>query len=188
MSSRPRLFVISGPSGAGKGTLVKELVRQRPDMTISVSVTTRPRRRDERDGEAYYFVSKEEFEAKQGAGLFLESAIVHGHYYGTQKETVDRALEAGLSVILEIDVQGAGQIRESGLDAVFIYINAPSEKELRRRLVGRETESAAELEKRLMNAKDENAQSFWFEHIIINDDIEEAVKELIQIVDKETRQ
>ena len=146
-----KLFILSGPSGAGKGTICKELLAQtsRDDVQLSVSMTTRNPRNGETEGASYYFVSKEEFLRKIEAGGLLEHAEVYGNYYGTPKQPVIEKLAAGIDVILEIDMQGALKVKENYPDGVFIFILPPSMSELRKRLTGRGTETAEAIEMRL---------------------------------------
>ena len=146
-----KLFILSGPSGAGKGTICKELLAQtsRDDVQLSVSMTTRNPRNGETEGASYYFVSKEEFLRKIEAGGLLEHAEVYGNYYGTPKQPVIEKLAAGIDVILEIDMQGALKVKENYPDGVFIFILPPSMSELRKRLTGRGTETSEAIEMRL---------------------------------------
>lgn len=186
-SKRGRLFVIAGPSGVGKGTIVKELLKRRQDMSLSISLTTRPKRVNEHDGIDYRFVSDEEFADFQKNGRLLESAVVHGHLYGTLKSEVEKYLSSDISVILEIDVQGAKQIKESGANAVFIFVTVPQIEDLRDRLIARQTESDDDLELRMKNAQDELYEQEWFDYIVVNDDLDNAINRMLEIVDKETR-
>ena len=150
MTEKGRLFIISGPSGVGKGTIVSELLRRLGDsLELSVSATTREPREGEVDGRSYYFLTEDEFLKRVDNGGFLEHASVHGHYYGTPRPPVEEKLERGQDVILEIDVQGAMQVKENISDGVFIFILPPSISELRKRLVRRGTESDQDLELRM---------------------------------------
>ena len=180
-----RLFVISGPSGAGKGTLVKGLMSVRKDLWLSVSATTRLPRPGEVDGETYFFLSREEFDRRIEAGDFLEWADVHGNRYGTLRSAVEERLESGFSVILEIDVQGALIVQDSYPEACLIFIKPPSFEELRNRLIGRGTESEEQVELRLANAKMEMELEDCYNYSVINDEIDLAVSELNSIVDFE---
>ena len=183
MSRTPRLFVVSGPSGAGKGTLVSLVREQRPDLGLTVSATTRQPRPGEVDGVSYHFLSKEEFASRVEAGEFLEWANVHGNCYGTLRSEVDRNLEAGRSVILEIDVQGALNVRKVYPDAVLVFIEPPSAEELERRLRGRGTEDEASIQMRLANATKELGYADSYDVRIVNDDLDRAVAELAHVID-----
>ncbi len=185
VQSKGKLFVISGPSGAGKGTLRKELFRRVPNLVYSVSVTTRKPRAGEKDGVDYFFISKEEFERMKRKGELLEWAEVHGNLYGTPKKFVESKLKEGKSVVLEIDVQGAFQVKKSFPEAVLIFILPPSEEELIRRLKKRGTETEKEMELRLKNAQWEMGKMDVYDYAIINDDVERASDELVKIVTKE---
>ena len=180
-----RLFVISGPSGAGKGTLVKGLMSVREDLWLSVSATTRQPRPGEIDGETYFFLSREEFDRRIEEGDFLEWADVHGNRYGTLRSAVEERLEAGLSVILEIDVQGALIVQKSYPEAVLIFVKPPSFEELRRRLIGRGTESEEQVELRMANAKMEMELEGCYNYSVTNDEVDIAVSELNSIIDFE---
>ncbi|MGH2707813.1 MAG: guanylate kinase [Actinomycetota bacterium] len=182
--TRSRLFVISGPSGAGKGTIVQGLLLRSPSVSVSVSYTTRPPRPTERHGAHYYFVSKAEFAAMRDRGEFLEWAEVHGNWYGTHRETVARALAEGRDVLLEIDVQGAAQVKRHLADSVLIFIEAPSLAELERRLRRRRTEQEDALSRRLSAAYFELRSRHAFDGVVVNTDIDRAVEEVLQIMEK----
>ena len=173
-----KLFVLAGPSGVGKGTLRKRALSDIKDLTYSVSCTTRQPREGERDGVEYHFVTTRDFEEKIAGGLFLEHAVVHGHRYGTLLEDVRRETEAGRDVLLEIDVQGARQVREILPDSVLVFIAPPSLDALEKRLRQRRTESEDKIAVRLENAKKEMAFSSEYYRVIVNDDLEQACKEL----------
>jgi guanylate kinase len=182
---RPRLFVVTGPSGAGKGTLIRALVERRPDLAVAVSATTRARRPGEEDGQAYYFLSDEEFERRVQAGDFLEHVTyVSGHRYGTLREEVERILGSGRSCILELETQGAKEVQASANDAVTIFVQAPSFAELERRLRERATESAGEIGERLELARRQAEEAGDFDFVVTNDDVERAVSDLEGIVDR----
>lgn len=178
MGAIPRLFVISGPSGAGKGTLLAELRKQRPDLGLTVSATTRSPRPGEVDGTSYYFLSDEEFRRRIAAGEFVEWAEVHGHLYGTLVSEVKRLLAKGHSLVLEIDVQGALNVRKVYPDAVLIFIEPPSLQALEERLRGRGTEDEASIELRLKNARHEMELADQYDACIVNDTVDRAAQEL----------
>ena len=189
---RPLLVVVAAPSGAGKSTLCKRLLAERPEFVYSVSCTTRAPRGAEQNGVAYFFLSIEEFEARLANNEFLEHACVHGHYYGTLRKTISEAMSAGRSVILDIDVAGAAQVRNliaqlSETDPmrrgfVDIFINAPSLEVLRDRLIKRGENSLETIEKRLVNAAGEIARAHEFSHRLINADLEETYPKFRQII------
>jgi guanylate kinase len=177
------LFVISGPSGAGKGTLVARVLQRVPDAWVSVSATTRKPRPGEKDGVHYYFLDDAAFdELIENDGL-LEWADVHGKRYGTPKRVVEEQIAAGKQVILEIDVQGALQVREKLPGAILVFVSPPSLEELRRRLEGRATESKAQIEQRLKTAELELAQSPKYDKQFVNDKLEVAVDELVSFIE-----
>ena len=178
MGATPRLFVISGPSGAGKGTLLAELRKQRPDLGLTVSATTRSPRPSEVDGTSYYFLSDEEFRRRIAAGEFVEWAEVHGHLYGTLVSEVKRLLAKGHSLVLEIDVQGALNVRKVYPDAVLVFIEPPSLQVLEERLRGRGTEDEASIELRLKNARHEMELADQYDVRIVNDTVDRAAQEL----------
>jgi guanylate kinase len=179
------LLVLSGPSGAGKGTLVERLVRERPECLFSVSATTRPRRNVEQEGVQYEFVTREDFERRRSAGLFLEWAEVHGHLYATPTRFVDEGVAAGRVVVLDVDVQGGASVRRARPDAVSVFVYPPSVDALRRRLLKRNTESPESVERRLHDAPGELAQYREYDYLVMNDDLESAVRRLVAIVDAE---
>ena len=176
------LFVLSAPSGAGKTSISRELLARQPDLCQSVSFTTRPMRSGEQDGVDYHFVSPARFERMVHEGAFAEWAEVHGNRYGTARATLQRAAAEGRDVLLDIDVQGAAQLRASGLEGVFIFILPPSMAELRQRLAGRNTDSAEVIERRLHNAVSEIRAAEHFDYIVVNDDLGRAVATVQAIV------
>jgi guanylate kinase len=184
MSSAPfgTLVVIAAPSGAGKSTLVDRLLLRVPDVSFSISSTTRAPRRGEVDGVAYHFIDETKFRAKIEREDFLEWAEVHGHLYGTGRSETLAQLHAGRDVLLDIDVQGASQVRASGLPALSVFILPPDADTLRDRLVKRATESPDALARRLARAREEVAEFGTFDYLIINDDVDAASEELVSIV------
>ncbi|PYS94113.1 MAG: guanylate kinase [Acidobacteria bacterium] len=181
-SERGILFVISSPSGGGKGTLIRRILPRVPRLGYSVSWTTRPPRTGERHGVHYFFVMPEEFIAARERGEFLEWAVVHGHYYGTSRPVVERELACGRDVILEIDVQGAASMRQLPLDSVGVFILPPSYEVLRVRLIARKSESLDDLALRLRNARGEIEHYREFDYVILNDEVERASAQLAAIV------
>ena len=182
---RPRLFVVTGPSGAGKGTLIRKLVEARSDLAVAVSATTRDQRPGEEDGREYHFLSEAEFERRVQAGEFLEHVdYVSGHRYGTLREEVDRIISSGRSVILELETHGAKEVQAALPEAVTIFVQAPSFAELERRLRERATESAGEIGERLELARRQAEEAGDFDHVVTNDDLARAVRELGAIVDR----
>jgi guanylate kinase len=178
-----RLTVLSGPTAVGKGTVVARLAKEHPEIFVSVSVTTRPRRPGEVDGVHYHFVSDEEFDALIAEGALLEWAVVHGvHRYGTPRAPVVQAVAAGRPALLEIDLQGARQVKASWPDARFVFLAPPSWEELVRRQVGRGTESATQRERRLETARAEMAAQAEFDFVVVNREIGQAVEELVALV------
>jgi guanylate kinase len=175
---KTRLFVIAAPSGAGKTTLVHATVINSPDLRFSISYTTRPQRSNESDGKDYHFVDAAKFEALRAEGDLLESATVFDNFYGTSRKQVEEILADGHNVVLEIDWQGARQVRESMPDCVTIFILPPSLTELERRLRDRRTDSEAVIARRLRDAVSDMARWEEFDYVIINDDLDQAVAEL----------
>jgi guanylate kinase len=184
-NGKGKVVIVSGPSGVGKSTICKEILRKLDYIYLSVSVTTRPKSEAEVDGQDYWFVSEEDFRNRIEKDLLLEHAEVFGHLYGTPKDKVDEVLQAGKVVILEIDVQGAIKARAVYPDAVMIFILAPSQKDLAKRLNhrGREADEAAE--ERLNGASAEIAAAWqYYEYMVINEDLQQAVNECVQIIEK----
>jgi guanylate kinase len=178
-----KVVIVSGPSGVGKSTICKEVAKQLKNVYLSISVTTRPRSKAEVDGQDYWFISENEFQQRIDKGLLLEHAEVFGHLYGTPKEKVDEALQRGSSVILEIDVQGARQVKRIYKDAVMIFIFPPSQRELAERMKLRGREDMESAEERLEGASGEIAAAWqYYKHMVINDDLQQAVKEVMEII------
>ena len=185
MKRKGSLIVLSGFSGAGKGTIVKELIKQY-GYQVSISATTRSPREGEVHGKDYYFKSKEEFEVMIEENGFIEWAKYVGNYYGTPRAFVEEALNQGKNVILEIEVQGAMNIKEQYPDAILMFIAPPSAEILRERLIGRGTEDMETIEKRLNRAKEEVNDMEQYDYLVINDKLDECVEEIHQIVLKES--
>ncbi|MDO4429543.1 MAG: guanylate kinase [Atopobiaceae bacterium] len=182
MARRARIFVVSGPSGVGKGTLVALLRERSSCLGLTVSATTREPRPGERDGVSYHFMDDAEFDRRVAAGEFLEWAWVHGHRYGTLRSEVERVLAAGSSVVLEIDVQGGLSVRASMPDAVLVFVEPPSVEELERRLRARGTEDESQIETRLRNARSEMDRAPEYDVRIVNDDLDRACSELEEVI------
>jgi len=182
-SRKGKVVIVSGPSGVGKSTICKHVVKQLNNIYLSVSVTTRPKSEKEADGDDYWFISEEEFQERINKGLLLEYAEVFGHLYGTPKDKVDEALQRGRTVILEIDVQGAKQAKSIFPDALMIFILPPSAKTLAERMNHRGREGAEAAEERLDGAGAEIAAAWqYYEHMVINEDLQQAVSECVQII------
>jgi guanylate kinase len=177
-----RVFVITGPSGVGKGTLIRGLLERIPELELSVSATTRPPRPGERDGSHYHFLSPEEFERRVRDGEFVEHATYSGRRYGTLRSELERRTDDGAPVVLEIEVQGARQVREAMDDALQVFIAPPSLDALRARLVGRGTDDPEQVEQRMQTAERELAARPEFAHVVVNDRLEQATDELVAIV------
>jgi guanylate kinase len=181
---RGLLIVISGPSGVGKDTLIRRLLELDPNLVYSVSGTTRAPRPGERPGENYTFLSKEQFERLIDKGAFLEHATYNGHLYGTFHERVEDEREKGRDVVLKIDVQGAEQVRRLIPDAIFIFVVAPSERELERRQKERGSESAQDMAARRRIGEKEVEHAAHYDHVVTNDDVDRAVDEILDLVHK----
>ncbi len=183
-NGKGKVVIMSGPSGVGKSTICKEILKELNDIYLSVSVTTRPKSETEVDGQDYWFVSEEDFHERIEKDLLLEHAEVFGHFYGTPKDKVDEALQAGKVVILEIDVQGAIKAKAVFPDAVMIFILAPTEKDLAKRLNHRGREAGEVAEQRLNGASAEIAAAWqYYEHMVINEDLQQAVNDCVQIIE-----
>ncbi|MBR6816700.1 MAG: guanylate kinase [Clostridia bacterium] len=182
--SKAKLVVISGPSGTGKGTIIKQILQRKKDVALSVSCTTRAPRPGEQDGVDYYYISKEKFREMIEQDAFLEYESFFDNSYGTPEAPVREKLAAGISVILEIDVKGGMNVKKKAADAEMIFIAPPSMEILKARLVGRNTETAEQIEKRTQRAFDEMKYQNQYEHIVVNDDLETAIQEVIAIIEK----
>ncbi len=183
MSDEHRLVVLAGPTAVGKGTVAASVREHHPEVWLSVSVTTRPPRPGEVDGVHYHFVTQEEFDALVAQGELLEHAVVHGrHSYGTPRRPVLDALAAGRMALLEIDLQGARQVRRTMPEALFVFLAPPSWDVLVERLVGRGTEDAAERERRLATARVELGAQAEFDVTVVNDDVRRAAEELVSLM------
>ncbi len=177
-----RLIILSGPSGVGKDTVIRRLLEIAPELRRPVAFTTRAPRPGEVDGRDYSFVGEPEFLAMRDAGQFLETAVVHGNRYGTARARVDELRRQGQDVLLKIDVQGAAQLRQQGLDGCFIFLAPPSPDVLRACLRRRQTESPEELAVRTHDAETEMAEAANYHHVVVNDQVERAAAEIAQIV------
>jgi guanylate kinase len=175
---RGRLIVLSGPSGVGKDTVIVELLRLHPKLCRPAAFTTRARRPGEEDGRDYSFVDPQTFAAMKADQQFLETAVVHGHDYGTSRARVSGLLGRDEDVLLKIDVQGAAKLRDAGVDALFVFLAPPSREVLLERLHGRETESPEELAIRTRDQEHELAEARWYDHRVVNDDVGRAAREI----------
>ncbi len=180
-----KVFVITGPSGVGKGTLIRSLIDRIAELGLSISATTRPPRPGEQDGVHYHFLSPEQFDDRVARGDFVEWAEYSGNRYGTLRSELERRVEMGTPVVLEIELQGARQVREQLPDAVQVFIAPPSRETLRARLVGRGTDTPEQVERRLETADAELAAQPEFTHVVVNDRLEDAVDRLVAIVESE---
>lgn len=187
MARVARVIVISGPSGAGKGTLIGELRRRMPELAVAVSATTRPIRGGEREGREYYFLTPGEFERRVAAGDFVEHVEYAGNRYGTLRSELERILSTGRSVVLEIELRGARTVRATMSEASLVFITPPSMFELERRLRARATEGDDAISERLATGRREMDAVDEFDAIIVNDDVARAAGELFGVVDRATR-
>lgn len=176
------LFVVSSPSGGGKGTIIEHVLEKVENLSYSVSYTTRAPRSKEVGGREYFFVSRDTFEEMIAAGEFLEWACVHGNFYGTAKSQIFKQTAVGADIILELDVQGAANVRQLLMDSVSVFILPPSYEVLRRRLIARGTDSPEELALRLRRAPEELREYSSFDYVIINDEVEKAARQLASII------
>jgi guanylate kinase len=176
------VFVITGPSGVGKGTLISGLMEEMPQLELSVSATTRPPRPGERDGVQYHFLTAEDFDRVQREGGFVEHADYAGRRYGTLRSELEQRIDAGVPVVLEIEVQGARQVRAAMPGAIQVFIAPPSLPVLRERLTGRGTDDEQEVARRLAVAEQELSAKQEFSHVIVNDRLDDAQRELVELV------
>lgn len=183
-SERGHLFIISAPSGGGKTTLSKAVVNRFKDIVYSVSYTTRSPRNSEQDGVDYYFIPKRDFEDRVESGFWAEWAEVHGNYYGTSGEFLEKGLASGRDILLDIDVQGTLQILKNYPDSITIFIMPPSLETLRRRLEMRGTDTRATIKRRLLTAEKEIAQKELYRYIIVNDQLPVSIEKLVAIIEK----
>lgn len=182
-NTKARIVIVSGPSGVGKSTICRQIVKQLNSAYLSISVTTRPRGQTEVNGRDYWFISEEEFRDRVDKGLLLEHAEVFGYLYGTPKDKVEEALACGKTVILQIDVQGGRQVKAIFPDAVMIFILPPTAKTLAERIDRRGRENIEAAKQRLEGASDEIAVAWqYYNHMVINDDLQQAVNESVQII------
>ena len=186
MTRRPFILVISGPSGVGKSTVVRRVLERGAGIVPSVSVTTRPPRRGEVDGESYAFGDREEFERRRESGEFLEWAEVHDHLYGTPAGFVDRAIDGGSHVLLEIDVQGGTEVKRKRPDAVLVFLLPPSREELEERLRGRGTDDAEVVKRRLAKADWETGFRDRYDFLVVNDDLDRCVDDVLAVLRAES--
>lgn len=183
MAKRNLLIVVSGPSGTGKGTICKALVDKNPDgIKLSVSATSRDQRPGETEGKSYYFIGRDRFEDGIRHKDFLEYAEVYGNYYGTLKSEIDRLFQKNCDVILEIDMQGAMQVKEQTKDAVFVFIMPPSFEELRQRILARKRDSAEDIQNRLSKISSELQYIAEYDYIVVNDRLDDAVRKMEAII------
>ena len=185
MNQQGILVVVSGFSGAGKGTLMKELLKRYDNYALSVSATTRQPREGEKDGEDYFFVNREYFQQMIEDGRLVEYAQYVNHYYGTPRDYVEKKMAEGKDVILEIEIQGALKVKERFPDTLLLFVTPPSAKELRRRLVGRGTETMEVIESRLARAVEESEYMDQYDYLVINDDLDVCVSEMHKIIQGE---
>ncbi len=185
MNRKANLIIISGPSGVGKTTICNKILAQRSDTVYSVSATSRPRRRAEKNGREYFFLSKLEFKKWIREKRFIEYAVVHGNYYGTPRKFIENNLNQGKNVLLDIDVQGAKKIMKLYPDGVFIFVEPPDFVELKNRLMKRNTDTDTDIKNRLSNARKELKYRKAYQYVVVNKDLKTTVKKILQIIDRE---
>jgi len=181
------VVVISGPSGVGKGTIIQKLLEADASFKLAISACTRQPRKNEIDGETYYFLDQQEFKKKAESQDFLEWCEVHGNYYGTLKSEIDRLTDRGETCILEIDTQGARKIKKQLSDCLLIFLTPPTIKSLKERLVNRKTEDEATINRRLKRAEEELKEVHDYDYVVVNDNIESAFDDTLEIIHKYTR-
>jgi len=184
MVKKGHLFIISAPSGAGKSTILTAILKKDSRLRYSISCTTRPPRGNERDGVDYYFISDVAFRKKIDSGELAEWAEVHGHLYGTSARFLDDGLRRGYDILFDIDVKGAKKLYAKYPEATLVFIAPPSMDELKRRLAERGTDSVEAIEQRMKNARAEMAEAKWYHHVIVNDDLAQAISELKAVIEK----
>ncbi len=189
-SHRGQIIVVSAPSGAGKTSICKKVLKQFPELCFSVSYTTRPPREGEEDGKDYRFISREEFKSRIEEGAFAEWAENYGHFYGTAKDKIDEVLENGQDILFDIDPQGAKQIKQKYEQGVFVFVLPPSIESLRERLMQRVTEADAVIQIRLARAMEDIKEVVWYDYVIINEEIKKSIEILksIYIAEKNRRE
>lgn len=187
MNRKNKLIIISGPSGVGKTTICNEIIARRKDIIFSISATTRKKRKGEVNGREYFFLSDSKFKEWIKQKKFAEYAIVHGNYYGTPKEFLEQNLKKGFNVLLDIDVQGAKQLMSVYSDAIYIFVLPPKFDELKKRLEKRNTDDKQEIDKRLKTARKELKYMNDYKYIIKNEYLEDAIEEILRIIDSETK-
>lgn len=178
------LFIVSGPSGAGKSTILTAILKKRPQIRYSISYTTRPPRGRERDGVDYHFISESTFRDKMEAGEFAEWAEVHGHLYGTSASYIETSIAAGYDILLDIDVQGAKKLGTRYPEAITVFVMPPTIEELERRLIQRGTDDPATISRRLKDAAAEMGEAYRYDHVIINEDLAEAIMKLETVIEE----
>lgn len=188
MKHRGMLLVVSAPSGAGKTTIVKEVLRQYPSFGFSVSATTRGRRPGEVDGKDYYFLTKDEFEKRVSCGELVEYEEIYSNYYGTLRSEVENALEGGKDIVFDVDVKGGLSIKSRFPEAIIIFVKPPSVEILRRRLEGRGSETKEQIERRMARVEMELEKGGQYDYIIINDELKRAVNEVFDIINKKRKE
>ncbi len=187
MSRKGKLIVLSGPSGVGKTTICRKIISRRNDIVYSISATSRKKRRGEANGKEYFFLTEEEFKRWIRENRFAEYAIVHGNYYGTPKKFLEDNLKRGLNVLMDIDVQGAKKLMPLYPDGVYIFILPPDFNELKKRLLKRNTDDKKEISNRLKTAVEEMKYIDDYKYVVKNDNLEDTIKEILKIIDKETK-